>query len=84
MVAALKALTDAGWTVEPSKGEGHAAYIAKCPDGCCHKSINGTPKSPTGAARGMLRWPGNGTPKSPTGAARGMLRWPGKCENGTN
>ncbi len=57
MAAAVKALVDAGWTVEPAKGNSHAAYIAKCLHGCCRKSINGTPRTPTGAARAMERWP---------------------------
>lgn len=57
MVAVMKSLVDAGWTVEPAKGKSHAAYIAKCPHGCCHKSVNGTPQNPTGAARAMERWP---------------------------
>jgi hypothetical protein len=57
MAVAMQALVDAGWTVEPAKGKSHAAYIAKCPHGCCHKSINGTPRNPTGAARAMERWP---------------------------
>lgn len=57
MAAAMKALVDAGWTVEPAQGKSHAAYITKCPHGCCHKSISGTPRNPTGAAKAMERWP---------------------------